>query len=240
MAKKRKLIASAKSPEVRWQTFTIFDFQYTPPLGSAMRLRSAIVRSLLLCSLLPLAWAASPSPLDEKACREVLAAVARPPLLRADFVQEKTLPDVSRPLQASGELVVSLRHGVILRTLRPEFAKGSKVMPLVSTPPRPSDVEARIGYLIQSLLAADYAPLSELFSATGEQTPGRLRLRLVPRSGELRNVINSVELNFGEHLEEVRVVEGAGSVIRLSFSRFATGPKLTEAEIAEFERAAKR
>jgi hypothetical protein len=113
-------------------------------------------------------------------------------------------------------------------------------MPLVSTPPRPSDVEARIGYLIQSLLAADFAPLSELFSATGEQSPGRLRLRLVPRSGELRNVINSVELNFGEHLEEVSVVEGAGSVIRLSFSRFATGPKLTEAEIAEFERAAKR
>lgn len=172
--------------------------------------------------------------LDETACRQAMANLARPDILRADFLQEKSLPDVSRPLQAKGELVVSLRHGVILRTLRPDFAKGVKVMPLVRTPPRASDVEARIGYLIQSVLAADYEPLSELFAATGEQGSGRLRLRLVPRSDELRKVIAGIELTFGEHLEEVRVSEGSGGVIRLAFSGFTAGTTLTAAELAEF------
>jgi hypothetical protein len=172
--------------------------------------------------------------LDETACRQAMAKLARPDILRADFLQEKSLPDVSRPLQAKGELVVSLRHGVILRTLRPDFAKGVKVMPLVRTPPRASDVEARIGYLIQSVLAADYEPLSELFVATGEQGAGRLRLRLVPRSDELRKVIAGIELTFGEHLEEVRVSEGSGGVIRLAFSGFTAGTTLTDAELAEF------
>jgi len=172
--------------------------------------------------------------LDETACRQAMAKLARPDILRADFLQEKSLPDVSRPLQAKGELVVSLRHGVILRTLRPDFAKGVKVMPLVRTPPRASDVEARIGYLIQSVLAADYEPLSELFAATGEQGSGRLRLRLVPRSDELRKVIAGIELTFGEHLEEVRVSEGSGGVIRLAFSGFTAGTTLTAAELAEF------
>jgi len=175
--------------------------------------------------------------LDETACREAMAKLARPDVLRADFLQEKSLPDVSRPLQAKGELVISLRHGVILRTLRPDFAKGVKVMPLVRTPPKASDVEARIGYLIQSVLAADYEPLSELFAATGEQGPARLRLRLVPRSDELRKVIVRIELTFGEHLEEVRVSEGSGGVIRLAFSGFAAGTALTAAELAEFEGA---
>ena len=172
--------------------------------------------------------------LDETACRQAMAKLARPDILRADFLQEKSLPDVSRPLQAKGELVVSLRHGVILRTLRPDFAKGVKVMPLVRTPPRASDVEARIGYLIQSVLAADYEPLSELFTATGEQGSGRLRLRLVPSSDELRKVIAGIELTFGEHLEEVRVSEGSGGVIRLVFSGFTAGTTLTAAELAEF------
>lgn len=172
--------------------------------------------------------------LDETACREAMAKLARPDVLRADFLQEKSLPDVSRPLQAKGELVISLRHGVILRTLRPEFAKAVKIMPLVRTQPRASDVEARIGYLIQSVLAADYEPLSELFTATGEQAPGRLRLRLVPRSDELRKVIAGIELSFGEHLEEVRVSEGSGGVIRLTFSGFTSGTSLTAAELAEF------
>ena len=179
----------------------------------------------------------SSRPLDETACRQAMAKLAKPDVLRAVFTQEKSLPDVSRPLQAKGELVVSLRHGVILRTLRPDFAKGVKVMPLVRTPPRPSDVEARIGYLIQSVLAADYEPLSELFAATGEQGPARLRLRLVPRSDELRKVIVRIELTFGEHLEEVRVSEGSGGVIRLAFSGFAAGTALTAAELAEFEGA---
>jgi hypothetical protein len=110
-------------------------------------------------------------------------------------------------------------------------------MPLVRTPPKPSDVEARIGYLIQSVLAADYEPLSELFAATGEQGPARLRLRLVPRSEELRKVITGIELTFGEYLEEVRVSEGSGGVIRLAFSGFVAGTALTAAELAEFEGA---
>ena len=133
-----------------------------------MRLNCAIGLLLSPCFAATSAPATPPALLDEPACRAAFADVARPRLLRADFTQEKTLPDVARPLRAKGELLISAEYGVTLRTLSPDFARSTKVMPLRPKEDPRNDIEARISRMVRAVLAGEYGPLSEFFSAQGD------------------------------------------------------------------------
>lgn len=205
-----------------------------------MRPRLAIGWFLLLCSIVPHARAAPPLVLDETACREAFAAIGRPPLLRAEFTQEKTLPDVARPLRAKGELLVSAELGVILCTLSPEFARSTKVMPLSRPNTDRPGIEARISRMIQAVLAGEYGPLAEFFSAQGRRDGNRLHITLTPKSAEVRSALQSIELHFGTYLELVDINEAAGSKVRLMFSGFRPTPDLSADERRSFAEAAAR
>ena len=185
-------------------------------------------------------WAASPVLLDEAACREAFAAIGRPPLLRAEFTQEKTLPDVARPLRANGERLVSAEHGVILRTLSPEVARTTKVMPLAPGATDKPGVEARISRMIRAVLAGEYGPLAEFFSAQGRRDGAHLHLTLTPKSADVRSALRSIELRFGTYLEVVDINEAAGSKVRLMFSGFRPTPDLSADERRSFAEAAAR
>ena len=178
--------------------------------------------------------------LDEAACREAFAAIGRPPLLRAEFTQEKTLPDVARPLRANGELLVSAEHGVILRTLSPEFARTTKVMPLAPGATDKPGVEARISRMIRAVLAGEYGPLAEFFSAQGRRDGAHLHLTLTPKSADVRSALRSIELRFGTYLEVVDINEAAGSRVRLTFSGFRPSPGLSADERRSFAEASAR
>lgn len=198
-------------------------------------MRRFYTASLLVSAALAAETRAEPGAgLDEAACRAALAALPRPPLLRADFTQEKTLPEVAKPMRAQGELVVSVEHGVILRTLRPAFAQTTRVIPL----PRPDqpvgNLEARIGRMVQAMLCGDFDPLSEHFTATAARREGKLVVRLAPKSAQTKEVIAAITLQLGEHLEEIAVDEASGGRILLRFSGFRTTPALDPGELRSF------
>jgi hypothetical protein len=196
--------------------------------------RVSTVYLLLLLSLGADGRAETDGGLDEAACRAALAALPRPPLLRAAFTQEKTLPDVAKPMRAEGELVVAAEHGVILRTLRPAFAQATRVIALPRTAQPAGNLEARIGRMVQAVLCGDFGPLSEHFVAHAARRDGKLHVRLDPKSAQTKEVIAAITLRLGEHLEEILVEEASGGRIRLSFSGFRTAPPLDADELRGF------
>ncbi len=208
--------------------------------GFGMLLRRAIGLLLTFHAVVMPAWAGSTTPLDENGCREAFRAVLRPPLLRAEFTQEKTLPDVARTLRTKGELLVSAEYGVILRTLSPEFATSTKVMPLRPKADERRDIEARISRMIRSVLAGEYAPLTEFFTLQGRREGARAIITLTPKSPEVRSALRSIELSFGTYLEEVVLDEAAGSKVRLAFTGFRQTPALTADELGKFAEASAR
>lgn len=197
--------------------------------------RLSTVSLLLLVSFATGAGAEATAVLDESACKAALASLPRPPLLRAEFTQEKTLPDVAKPMRAEGELVVSAEHGVILRTLRPAFAQATRVIALPRPDQPAGNLEARIGRMVQALLCGDFGPLSEHFAASAERREGKLVVRLSPRSAQTREVIAAITLRLGVHLEELVVDEASGGRIQLRFSGFRTGPALDPGELRSFD-----
>jgi hypothetical protein len=196
--------------------------------------RDFIINLLLLAlSSLPVLGEEA-SRLDEAACRAAFAALPRPETLRADFTQEKTLPDVAKPLRTQGELLVSAQHGVILRTLQPAFAQGSRVLPLPRPGQEPANLEARIGRTVQSVLSGDFGPLTAVFAAEGERADRRLTVVLTPKTPQVKAALTRLTLRFGEHLEEVVVEEAGGGRIVLRFARFRPAPAPTAQELQEF------
>lgn len=200
-----------------------------------MRLGNIIF--LLLLWTAPGAHAEETAKLDEAACQVAFAALPRPPLLRADFQQEKTLPDVAKPLRAQGDILVSTQHGVILRTLQPAFAQSTRIIPLPRPGQTPGNVEARIGQTIQAVLAGNFTALSEVFTAEGQRRGQRLEIALTPKTPQVKEAIGKITLGFGTYLEEIVVEEAAGSRIRLQFSGFRVGPPPTPAELQGFDAA---
>lgn len=196
--------------------------------------RGFIINLFLLVAATFPAFGEQAKRLDEAACRAAFAALPRPETLRADFAQEKTLPDVAKPLRTQGELLVSAQHGVILRTLQPAFAQGSRVLPLPRPGQEPANLEARIGRTVQSVLSGDFGPLSAVFAAEGERAEGRLTVVLTPKTAQVKAALTRLTLRFGEHLEEVMVDEATGGRIVLRFSRFRTAPAATAQELQEF------
>lgn len=190
----------------------------------------AISLLLLLVSSTSDLRAADGKSLDEPACRQAFEALGRPSVLRAEFSQEKTLPEVARTLRASGELVVSSEHGVILRTLAPEFAKGTKVLPSHGRPAGSNPVEIRVNGMIKAVLAGEFDPLLTYFTAQGRRQDGRTIVTLTPKVAEIRGALTSIEIHFGERLEQVLVQEAGGGSLRLTFKGYRTTPPLTEAE----------
>lgn len=173
-------------------------------------------------------------PLDEAGCRAAFAALPRPDVLRADFTQEKTLPEVTKPLRTQGELLVSAQEGVLLRTLRPAFAQGVRYLPLPRPGQAPGNLEARIGQTIQSVLSGDFAPLSEFFAASGERSGDRLTIVLTPKTAQVKSALTRLTLRFGQRLEEITVEESTGGRIRLQFANFRTAPAPTDEELKGF------
>lgn len=175
--------------------------------------------------------AATEDELDEAGCHKAFDSLSRPPLLRAEFSQVKTLPEVTRPLRATGNLVVSKDLGVILKTTSPEFAKGTKALPAGPDPIGSNPVEVRINGMIKSVLAGDLEPLLAYFSAKGRGTPGHHVVTLIPKSAEVKGAVTSIEVRFGQHLEDVIISEAGGGSLRLSFTGHRTAPPLTADEL---------
>jgi hypothetical protein len=194
---------------------------------------SHFIKILLLMSA-PAAGlsAASENELDEAGCRKAFGHLSRPPVLRAEFTQEKTLPEVTRTLRATGDLTVSRDHGVILRTISPEFTKGTKVLPAGSKPIGSNPVEIRINGMIRSVLAGDLEPLLAYFSAKGVREGHMYLLTLTPKSAEVKGAVTAIEVRFSEHLEDVLVREAGGGSLRLNFKGHRTEPPLTADELS--------
>lgn len=196
-----------------------------------------IIFSLFLLLFAPFCLAQEQANLDEAACKVAFAALPRPTTLRAAFNQEKSLPDVTKPLRAQGEILVSGPHGVILRTLQPAFAQSTRVIPLPRPGQAAANLEARIGQTIQSVLAGDFAALADLFAAAGQRHGKELQITLTPKPPQVKEAISKISLRFHTYLEEIVVEEAGGSRVRLVFSGFRVAPPATAEEIQAFNAA---
>ncbi len=161
--------------------------------------------------------------------------------IHLDFVQTRTLAALSRPLKASGSMVLARDKGVIWALRRPvalTYVMGPKGLMVVNgdgskerKTARDAPVVAQMGQIFQALAQGDWHVLDSFFTVTGEGDPGRWEVNLLP-NGPASAFVKRIRLNGGRFIDRVRIEEPAGDRTELVFQHQTMAAPLTGAEAA--------
>ncbi len=171
---------------------------------------------------------------------EALAAqMKNTPLLRVDFVQTRSLAALSKPLRASGGMVLSRDSGLLWQLRKPlalTYVVGPKgvleVGPDGKRRTRSAQevpAVAQMAKVFQSLLQGRWNVLEEHFVITATGRPERWDIVLAPRA-QAAAFLKSIRVSGGRFIDAVRLEEASGDRMDLAFENPRLGPPLTEAE----------
>jgi len=172
-------------------------------------------------------FAAAPAWAAEDLAERVIARLASYPVVRANFVQERTQPSLTKPVVSSGRMVLSREHGLLWQVETPVK------LTLVFTANGPSGggaAQAEMGRLVRAILTGDLDELRTTFAFEPRGDLERWTIRLVPKARELSQYLRAVELGGGAHLESIGIEETAGEQLRVRMRNFVVATELEPAE----------
>ena len=161
-------------------------------------------------------------------------------VVRAEFVQTRTMADLQRPLVTRGRMVVWGPGGVIWQIEKP--VRATYVLRDESTieiaadgtrtvrSARDDRGAARIGRVLRAVLKGDAKALDAWFDAVAQIADKRWTLTLAPRQGPLAFYVKSVQLSGGEFVDSVRIVEENGDATQMQFHNSRAGSEPSEEE----------
>ncbi|AKJ97593.1 MULTISPECIES: outer membrane lipoprotein carrier protein LolA [Pseudomonas] len=188
---------------------------------------------LLLCCLSPLAQAFDLQQLSEQ--------LARPEVIHGPFIQEKHLRALPQPLISKGRFVLAKNHGLLwlLQTpLQQDYritAQGIARRDGNAWQMLPNkSAGAEQNRLFLAVLQGDSSGLLRDFELSLAGEPQQWKLTLTPRSVLLKQVFNQINIEGGELVQRIELMETQGdrTVLRMQDS-VATQP-LSEAEQHDF------
>jgi hypothetical protein len=169
-----------------------------------------------LAALLFLSAAARADDLADR----IVERLASYPVVRAQFVQERSLASLTKPVISSGRLVFS-REGLIWQVETP--VKLALVYP-ASGSAEGGAVQAEMGRLIRALIAGDLRELRTTFEVVPRGDLERWTLALRPKTSEVSQYLRGIELAGGQHLEAINVVEVNGDRLSIRMKNFVVAP----------------
>jgi len=161
--------------------------------------------------------------------------------IHLDFVQTRTLAALTRPLKASGSMVLARDKGVIWALKHPvalTYVMGPKGLMVVDSDggkerkgAREAPMVAQMGRIFQALAQGDWHVLDSFFTVTGEGDPAHWEVNLLPNA-QAAAFVKRVRLNGGKFIDRVRVEEPSGDRMELAFQHQRMDAPLTAAEAA--------
>lgn len=174
----------------------------------------------------------------------ILKRLSEPPVVRAQFVQERTLTDLERPQLSRGRIVVSREQGVLWQIESPvKLALAFTSNQIIEIGPdgtrrlraQGRNIETQIGRVMRGILASDAEALRTNFEATAAGSLERWTIRLAPRPREMARVLREIRLAGGRHLEMIEVEEISGNQTTLRMRQVAVADRLEPGELDYFK-----
>ncbi|MCF6760649.1 outer membrane lipoprotein carrier protein LolA [Pseudomonas fragi] len=204
-------------------------------------LRSACIASkhaatlgcVLLLGFTPLAHAFDLQQLSEQ--------LARPQVIHGDFIQEKHLRALPKPLTSTGTFVLAKNHGLLwqLKTpLQQDYrinAQGIARRDGTRWQMLPGkSAGAEQNRLFLAVLQGDSSGLQRDFDLQLQGTPDHWTLTLTPRSLLLKQVFNQINIEGGELVQRIELQEAQGDSTLLKMQNSVSNQPLNEAEQHDF------
>jgi hypothetical protein len=166
------------------------------------------------------------------------------PVVRAEFIQNKQMPALKRPLVTSGRLVFSRRHGVLWQIEQPyrmSYVLGEEhIIEIAADGTRRErglrDVPglAQVGRVFRAMLGANTGVLRELFEVSVQGDPDKWDIELKPRQVQLTHFLSGLQLSGGHFVENIRLSEPGGDTTQIRFRNMYVASVPNEAELQLF------
>jgi hypothetical protein len=195
--------------------------------GLRPRFSSGSVPELLVVALLFFATVARADDLADR----IVARLASYPVVRADFVQERTVASLTKPVTSTGRMVLSREQGLLWQVEAPVKA----VLVFSASGATEGGVaQAEMGRLIRAIIAADLRELRSTFEIEPRGDLERWTLHLRPKEREVAQYLRGIELAGGKHLESIGIVEASGDRMTMRMKNFVVAAELDAAERRRF------
>ncbi|MCM2460031.1 outer membrane lipoprotein carrier protein LolA [Pseudomonas sp. CG7] len=188
---------------------------------------------LLLCSLSPLAQAFDLQQLSDQ--------LARPEVIHGQFIQEKHLRALPQPLTSRGHFVLAQNQGLLwlLQTpLQQDYritAQGIARRDGNAWQMLPNkSAGAEQNRLFLAVLQGDSSGLQRDFELSLSGEPQQWKLTLTPRSVLLKQVFNQINIDGGELVQRIELLETQGDSTVLRMLDATAAQPLSEAEQHDF------
>ena len=188
---------------------------------------------LLLCSLSPLAQAFDLQQLSDQ--------LARPDVIHGQFIQEKHLRALPQPLTSKGRFVLAKNHGLLwsLQTpLQQDYritAQGIARRDGNAWQMLPNkSAGAEQNRLFLAVLQGDSSGLQRDFELSLSGEAQQWKLTLTPRSVLLKQVFNQINIDGGELVQRIELLETQGDSTVLRMQDTTSMQPLSEAEQHDF------
>ncbi|ROM77596.1 hypothetical protein BK654_12365 [Pseudomonas brassicacearum] len=188
---------------------------------------------LLLCCLSPLAQAFDLQQLSEQ--------LARPDVIHGQFIQEKHLRALPQPLTSKGRFVLAKNHG-LLWLLQTPLQQDYRITPQgiarrdgnawQMLPNKSAGAEQNRLFL--AVLQGDSSGLQRDFELSLSGEPQQWKLTLTPRSVLLKQVFNQINIDGGELVQRIELLETQGDSTVLRMQDATRAQPLSEAEQHDF------
>lgn len=164
---------------------------------------------------------------------------------RGEFVQQKQLVGIARPLKGRGSFLVDRERGVVWRTEAPfrsvlkitrrEIVQtdGSQVLMQLAADREPA-VKA-VSAVLFATFSADLDGLARYFSFEGQAGGDAWQVTLRPKDPGLARLIRGLELRGDRQVRRVELTAASGDLLQIDFLKVETATTPSAAEAAELD-----
>jgi len=205
---------------------------------------AAAVAGLLLCAGAVSAKTSDTAPVPlvtAEALEKISQQLDQPAQMRGEFRQQKTLPNLPRPLQSGGQISLSQQHGISWRTLQP--VASHIVMGGEGKNASSSAFSRQMAEPMMHILRGDFAALEQMFYVDAgyekdEETDvasDNWKMSLRPRNARLQKYLNAIEIFGNDSVHRIRLLEGNQSVTEIEFINMQPVTAQDAQFLAEFD-----
>ncbi len=165
-------------------------------------------------------------------------------VLRARVKQVKQLKILSKPFVSAGSIIFARERGLYWQIEQPipsayrMDTAGISHIPLpgqqdllASSPPPFGD---KVSAVFQSLLLGDIKALSEIFDIYFRQLPEGWQLGLKPKSSLVSQALYSIEVEGGDYIDRIVILDGAADSTTIVFTELETSPAQLSTEEEQY------
>lgn len=172
---------------------------------------------------------------DEMLTR-ISARVAKAAITEGEFIQEKRLKFLTKPLITNGSFIYQQNKGVLWKTQTPLASTLLINASQILSEEGEQAIPPAFGDMFNTLLSGDLLNLRENFDISGAEKGESWQLQLIPKDDMMKKLIAAIRLEGNQDIQLWELQETGGNLTRISFSKIAHPASLNKEQLAEFDR----